>query len=101
MSHKYTTNIPLARECLSEIADDIEGQMPIQAERIREICASLMTRAPSKRRAPTTRATVTPAIEQSVRQMLDQTDLSQEEIGRRHGIDGGRVSEILNKEKTR
>ena len=97
MSHKYTTNIPLARERLSEIADDIEDYAPLQAQHIRAICTNLMTRAPSKRRAPTTRLTVTPDIEQSVRQMLEQTDLSQEEIGRRHGIDGGRVSEILNK----
>ena len=101
MSHKYKTNIPLAREFLCEIADEIEDHAPFQAKRIREICSSLMTRVQSERRAPTTRVTVTPAIEQSVRRMLDQTDLSQEEIGRRHGIDGGRVSEILNKGKVR
>ena len=97
-AHKYTTNIPEARLRLGKIAaklDDI-GQSE-QADAIRTIVENLMTRRPGPRRAPNVRVRVSTAIERSVRDLLRTTDLTQEEIARRHNIDGGRVSEIYRK----
>lgn len=96
-----STDIPHARHLLRRIATEIEEHAPSQAARIRLICDEFMTRRPISRRAPSTRSVVTPEIEASVLDMLANTDLPQEAIGRRHNIDGGRVSEIANRGRNR
>ena len=94
MTHKYGTSIPLAREKLLGIAEEIEIHAPCQARRIRDICVNLMTRKQSGRRAPVTRSPVTQKVIDGVTKMLSETDLSQEKIAAHFNIDGGRVAEI-------
>lgn len=93
--HRYTTNVPLARERLLQIAERLEadGKKKIARE-IVEITEHLMTRRPGLRRAPIQRKQVTEEIRDSVLRDLRDTDMPQEEIARKYGIDGGRVSEI-------
>lgn len=94
MTHKYGTNVPLAREQLEKIATDIEDHAPFQAIHIRSICKNLLTRKQSARRAPNTRSPVTQDVISGVITMLNETDLTQEQIAAHFNIDGGRVSEI-------
>jgi hypothetical protein len=91
---EYTTNIPLAREMLRAVAAELHEHAPDQSDRIIAICDDIMTRKPSGRRAPSTRAAVTPDIRGAVRHMLRTTNRTQEAIGAIFNIDGGRVSEI-------
>jgi len=90
------SNIPFARERLATIADDISDVAPASAVQIRTIIQTLLVRQQSGRRAPTQRKKVTPSIIASVKQIAkDNPTMTMEAIGRRHDIDGGRVSEIL------
>lgn len=93
--HKYTTNIPEAREELLRIASEIEAQgLSEHAQQIRGIVENKMIRRQGPRRAPATRRRVTESIRRKVIRDLKRTDLPQEEIARKYNIDGGRVSEI-------
>jgi hypothetical protein len=97
-THKYTTNIPAAREALNKIAHELEikGEVPL-ANEIREIVENKMVRRQGPRRAPISRKQVTPQIRDKVIHDLKNTDLPQEDIARKYNIDGGRVSEIWGK----
>ena len=96
---KYSTNIPEARKQLEEIADEIVAAHPDladHAQRIKLIVTDMMTQRSPVRRAPNHSKPMTQATRDAIRADLVKTDLSQEEIAARHGVDGGRVSEELN-----
>lgn len=94
----YTTNIPAARVELANIAETLRAKgLGDEADRITALCRDMLTRKPKGRRAPTQRRQVTPEIEAEVKHLLMTTRLPQEEIARMVGVDGGRVSEILNR----
>lgn len=94
----YTTNVPAARAELLEIAERLrQVGLGADADRIAVLCRDMLTRKPSGRRATTQRRAVTPEIEAEVKHLLFTTRLPQEDIARMVGIDGGRVSEILNR----
>ncbi len=87
------SNIPAAREELIEIAD----MLAKAARRIRKIVANDLTRESPISRAKPTAIKVTPAIAKNIRKLaLAFPDLPHREIARKVGVDGGRVSEVLN-----
>lgn len=96
----YTTNIPLARDLLGEVADHLD-QLKHEdvANEIRSIISQHMIRRPKGRRGRNERATVTPEIRAGVERMLMETEMTQEQIAAHFKIDGGRVSEIYNNMK--
>lgn len=86
------SNVPRARELLLDLARMLPGH---QRRIIEHIVAAYLVREPRVRRAPVRPKEITPEIKAQVRE-LAQTDMHQWEIGKRLGINPGRVSEILN-----
>ena len=90
------TNIPEARKQLAAIADEVQDAAPSIAEEIRFIIRTMMIRQQTGRKAPRQRRAITSETIASVKKMAaDYPEMTQEEIGRHHHVDGGRVSEIL------
>jgi hypothetical protein len=87
--------IPQVREELEAIADSIERALPVTALRLRVLAASTRRRFHG-RKARAKALHVTEDMAERVRAYCKaHPDLSNREVGRAHGIDGGRVSEIL------
>ena len=72
---------------------DVSGDKT-NARRIRYVVGQ-MKRRPAVRVTPVRSKPITPAIKASMRRVAATTDLSQAEIGRLHGTNGGRVSEAI------
>jgi aryl-alcohol dehydrogenase-like predicted oxidoreductase len=90
--------IPQIRDLITELTDESKTLARRQiyiATKIHKL--SEETRRRSYTRAPTTSRRITAAVRASVRQMAaDFPDLSHQEIANAHGINIGRVSEILH-----
>lgn len=93
------TDIPKARDLIKDIIIKLNNMDdPItQAWRLREEVLPLMTRQVQKVPAHTTARKITDEIIYAVLDDYElEPDISHRARGRRFGIDGGRVSEILN-----
>jgi hypothetical protein len=92
------SNIPLARTRLSVIAADLRRKGCFtEAREIGVIITDLLIREKAIRRAPVRSKSVTPAIKAHIKALAAaHRSMSMDEIGRRAGVDGGRVSEVLN-----
>lgn len=90
--------IPEIREELSSKAARLRimaRELIAQADALDEYVIELHRRPPVKR-APTTRATITPELIKQIRAYAKaHPDLNNATIGRRFNVDGGRVSEAL------
>ena len=97
------TNIPLAREKLSEIAELIRHKFPITASEMVDIIDELMTRKMPPRRGRI--KCKTPTDENIKRNIVNHVLLNPhlhlDEVGRLFGVKGGRVSEIVRESKAR
>lgn len=94
---KYGSNIPLARKLLTELSERLtwQGRPEISSE-IMGIVNSYMTRTYSGRLAPKRKGPPRADQVKAVLELARTTDLPLEEIGRRVGLNSGRVSEIIN-----
>lgn len=89
-----SSDIPRARDELLGLANEVKG--PI-GERIKVIVKTWMHRDDQLRRARTKRRHITALIRDQIKAdaAISPSD-NLDEIGRRHRVDGGRVSEILH-----
>jgi hypothetical protein len=92
------SDIPLARDRLSIIAANLKAKgCYSEAREIGVIIVDLLIRQPAIRRAPVKSRSVTPAIKAQIKSIAAANrQMSMDEIGRMVGVDGGRVSEVLN-----
>lgn len=91
------SNIPLARDLLLRLADEIDEPYSF---RVRNIVETMMVKRSAVRRAPTKSVPVTEAIAKAVRKMAKKyPTMHQSEIALVFGLNQGRVSEILSGRK--
>jgi hypothetical protein len=87
------------QEMAVNLAMDAE-ELQAKARNIRTYVAELYRR-PAVRRAPHTRAKVTPELKRQIKAYAaDHPRMHMATIGRRFNVDGGRVSEILGGKRT-
>lgn len=93
-------SIPEARSRLLIIADNI-NDMNFDAEKnIRQVVARMYRMHTKPRRAKPTAKRMTAALAENIREYCKRfPELSNREIGRMFGVDGGRVSEALQGKK--
>lgn len=86
------SNIPKAMARLSDALVRIEDAKQLVKEAM-----LLMPRARNQPRAPATAKKVTPQTKADIKRLRQQyPKMAMREIGRRTGVDQGRVSEVLN-----
>lgn len=95
------SNIPRARELLHSLADRLHRGLITTTEAASEIMTIVqgyMYRPSPARRAPTQSHTPNEFDRARMRQdAVDNPDVPFREIGRKHGVDGGRVSEAFRR----
>lgn len=98
---RYTTNIPLARDQLIDIADEMvkeKDPTPLDLEawawRIKDITEDLMTRRPTGRHARKKAAPVSAETRSKAINLLTSTNKSQLEIANKLNVNPGRIAEI-------
>ena len=95
----YGSNVPLAREELTQIAAELRRSLPLSngpiADRI-DAAVLKMTRRKVKRRAPNTSAKITPELKAEVMRLFNSGDMSNAQIASAVNVNPARVSEILN-----
>ncbi len=90
-------SIPLARQRLREV---IEKTDPVTAALLRDILP-LMYRRTRVKQARAKARPITPTLARQIRQFAARhPDLPNREIGRVFDVDGGRVSEVLQGDRT-
>lgn len=89
------SNIPLARERIAQIANELRraGQRDLAA-RLAGV-TGLLNRRPAARRMRVRSRSITPTIREQILDLARTTDLHSSEIAARLGVNPGRVSEIL------
>lgn len=97
------SEIPAARERLLELASQLEQPLlfpvPVAeiAAQIRHVVDTMLHRDPWATHAPVVSRPVTPAIKAAILRIhRENPRMTQEQIGHRVGVAGGRVSEVLN-----
>jgi hypothetical protein len=102
-SHKYGSNIPEARDELIAIADEmLEGDAKMQeyAARIEVIVFSKMYRDQPTRRGRRSASHLSPEVVAAIEKDLLTSNMNASEIAAKHGVNGGRVSEIAKRMRT-
>lgn len=94
MRREYGSNIPLARDLLKEIAH--VAPLGIARRMLNDVLP-LMTRSKAIKSAPCRAKGVNYELARAVKRYADlHCKTPNRDIGRKFGIDGGRVSEIMN-----
>ena len=74
---------------------EIQAELKDIADRVAKLSAAL-SRRPAKRKAPATSKKVTPLVKAAIQMTaLANPQMSQQAIATKHGVNTGRVSEIL------
>lgn len=95
--HPYGSNVPLARDRLAALADQMRADgIASYAEEIEGAILPLLYRTKAARRGPIKKNPVTPQIMATIRKLAAETDLHADEIAARVGVNPGRVSEIIH-----
>lgn len=98
---KYGSNIPLARELLTDLAQRIEdGGHGEWSATLRHIIAAHMYQSRPDKVTRVKHNSPTTEQRDRVLSLRAHTDLSQEEIAKRVGLNHGRVSEIIHSDKS-
>jgi hypothetical protein len=97
------SDVPEARERLLELADQLEQPLlfpvPVAeiAAQIRHVVDTMLHKEPWATHAPRVSRSVTPEVKAAIfRIHAEFPRMTQEQIGHRVGVAGGRVSEVLN-----
>ena len=107
MGHKYGSNIPEARDDLLEIADCLDDmaleigtrQLTAMAGRVRAVVYGKMVRTSPDKTTRPRHPPPTPTQKAEVLYLRANTNMSQQEIAQRVGLNSGRVSEIIHEDK--
>lgn len=90
------SDIPLAREILADLADQIRLSQPSEAQVIDMVIRDLLYRQSTKPRAPIGSARMTPTLARSIRVMsARRPNMSTQEIAQIFNVNPGRVSEAI------
>lgn len=92
--------IPMVRDELTGIADALDSDMPLVAQRIRYLVEQ-MKRRTATRRAPVRHEPLTETQKEAIRQYaLTHPEMHQQDIAELFGTNSGRVSEALRGKRT-
>lgn len=90
------SDIPLGRELLLDLADQLRDDKPDAAQTIEMIVSGLLYRQHTKPRSPIKSARMTSGIARSIRILNNaRPTLSAQEIADMFGVNPGRVSEAI------
>lgn len=90
------SDIPLAREMLLGLADDLNESDPSSAQIIRMVVSHYMYRTYTKPRSPIKSARMTPLVAKSIKRLAaSRPTLSAQQIANMLGVNPGRVSEAI------
>lgn len=90
------SDIPLAREILADLADQLRLSHPSEAQVLDLVISDLLFRKHVKPRAPISSARMTPTLARSIRIMSrSRPKMSAQEIAEMFNVNSGRVSEAI------